>query len=206
MARAGSQLVARIPYPAPLPWLQYYEHLVNAHPVNRTALREIEASAFAVCLDDSAPTDHVSQTRGLLHGDGMNRWYDKNLQFIVCENGKAGFMGEVRATHTHHQAMPAALGMTSVDAPPLPFHSTQHSAMDGSPTSHMINWVLHGYVAASFLHLALHCSHGCPAHNRARCCAGSRMASSPSGPEPPRVPFRRLTSSRSTCQMQSPLM
>lgn len=68
---------------------------MGAHPVNRTSLREIEASAFAVCLDDNAPTDHLSQTRGLLHGDGMNRWYDKNLEFIVCENGKAGFMGEV---------------------------------------------------------------------------------------------------------------
>jgi hypothetical protein len=33
--------------------------------------------------------------RALLHGTGHNRWYDKTMQFIVFENGKAGFLGEV---------------------------------------------------------------------------------------------------------------
>lgn len=26
----------------------------------------------------------------MLHSDGHNRWFDKSIQLIVCENGKAG--------------------------------------------------------------------------------------------------------------------
>ncbi len=37
----------------------------------------------------------VQIARGLLHGTGHNRWYDKTMQFIVFENGQAGFLGEV---------------------------------------------------------------------------------------------------------------
>ena len=31
------------------------------------------------------------------HGDGRNRYFDKSVQFIVCDNGKAGFNAEVGA-------------------------------------------------------------------------------------------------------------
>lgn len=72
----------------------YYERLLNAHPANATTLREIQASVFAVCLDDSAPGCPTSQARALLHGDGENRWFDKTSQFIVFSDGRAGFMGE----------------------------------------------------------------------------------------------------------------
>lgn len=33
-------------------------------------------------------------SRACWHGDGRNRFFDKPLQFIVFDNGKAGFMGE----------------------------------------------------------------------------------------------------------------
>lgn len=49
---------------------------------------------FAVCLDDTAPLTRDEVGRALWHGDGKNRWYDKTMQFIVFENGKAGFLGE----------------------------------------------------------------------------------------------------------------
>jgi carnitine O-acetyltransferase len=26
----------------------------------------------------------------MLHSNGHNRWFDKSIQLIVCENGKAG--------------------------------------------------------------------------------------------------------------------
>ena len=38
------------------------------------------------------------------HGDGKNRFFDKSMQFIVFDNGKAGFNGEhsnMEATITH---------------------------------------------------------------------------------------------------------
>lgn len=35
--------------------------------------------------------------RNLWHGNGENRFFDKSLQFVVTENGKAGMIGEVGA-------------------------------------------------------------------------------------------------------------
>ncbi len=54
----------------------------------------IETALFAVCLDDSEPDDISDVSRIMLHGDGRNRWYDKNFQYIVCRNGKAGILTE----------------------------------------------------------------------------------------------------------------
>lgn len=82
----------------------YHETLCNAHPVNKSTLQEIQAATFAVCLDDTSPSDEVSISRGFLHGDGQNRWYDKHLQYIVYANGVAGFMGE----HSAMDGMPTA--------------------------------------------------------------------------------------------------
>ena len=51
---------------------------------------------MSVCLLMCEWRSTVQQTaRALLHGTGHNRWYDKTMQFIVFENGKAGFLGEV---------------------------------------------------------------------------------------------------------------
>ncbi|CEI91232.1 Putative Carnitine O-acetyltransferase [Rhizopus microsporus] len=54
----------------------------------------IESSDFVICLDDSKPVTRDEGSRACWHGDGRNRFFDKPLQFIVFENGKAGFMGE----------------------------------------------------------------------------------------------------------------
>ena len=47
-----------------------------------------------VCLDDSAPVTLEERAHTYWHGDGRNRFYDKPLQFVVCDNAAAGFMGE----------------------------------------------------------------------------------------------------------------
>jgi carnitine O-acetyltransferase len=54
----------------------------------------IESASFIVCLDDTAPVTLEERAHQYWHGDGQNRFYDKPLQFIVNENGTAGFMGE----------------------------------------------------------------------------------------------------------------
>lgn len=78
--------------------------LLAAHASNADALREIESASFVVCLDDASPITMEERAHAYWHGDGANRWYDKPLQFIVNDNGTAGFMGEhsmMDGTPTH---------------------------------------------------------------------------------------------------------
>ncbi len=57
-------------------------------------MQKLESSVLLLCLDDTAPVTREEAGRALWHGDGRNRWFDKSLQLIVFENGKAGFNGE----------------------------------------------------------------------------------------------------------------
>lgn len=74
-------------------WAKTRELLMEER-YNRESLDIIERAAFVVCLDDSSPITRNDFSRQLWHGDGRNRFFDKALQFIVFDNGKAGFMGE----------------------------------------------------------------------------------------------------------------
>ncbi|KAK4522056.1 uncharacterized protein ATC70_004595 [Mucor velutinosus] len=75
-------------------WTEYRERLVAANPDNARYLEKVESSDFVICLDDQKPVTRDEGSRACWHGDGRNRFFDKPLQFIVYENGKAGFMGE----------------------------------------------------------------------------------------------------------------
>lgn len=71
---------------------------------NAASIDVIERSAFIVCLDDTNPVTKDEISRACWHGEGRNRYFDKALQFIVFDNGKAGFNGEhsmMDATPTH---------------------------------------------------------------------------------------------------------
>lgn len=79
-------------------------NLLSASRLNELSLKEIESSAFIVCLDTASPITLEERSRAYWHGDGSNRWYDKPCQFIVNDNGTAGFMGEhslMDGTPTH---------------------------------------------------------------------------------------------------------
>ncbi|KAI2635393.1 acyltransferase ChoActase/COT/CPT [Xylaria nigripes] len=85
-------------------WTDARKLLLDASPKNAVALQAIEASSFIVCLDDASPVTLEERAHQYWHGDGQNRWYDKPLQFIVNDNGTAGFMGEhsmMDGTPTH---------------------------------------------------------------------------------------------------------
>jgi carnitine O-acetyltransferase len=80
--------------------------------LNKQTLDIIESAAFVVCLDESKPVTKEERNLAILivdsvecwHGDGRNRFFDKSMQFIVFDNGKAGFNGEhsnMEATITH---------------------------------------------------------------------------------------------------------
>ncbi|RCH98378.1 hypothetical protein CU098_007392 [Rhizopus stolonifer] len=63
---------------------------------NAKSLKNIDDSIFVFCLDDySSPLDIDLSHRNIFHGrNGRNRWFDKALQFIVENNGRAGINGE----------------------------------------------------------------------------------------------------------------
>jgi Choline/Carnitine o-acyltransferase len=64
---------------------------------NASNFDNIDASLFALCLDDYASgLDLDKSHRNLFHGQkARNRWFDKAMQFIVENNGRAGVNGEV---------------------------------------------------------------------------------------------------------------
>jgi len=85
-------------------WTDARATLLAADGRNKASVEAIESAAFLVCLDDAAPVTLEERAHQYWHGDGMNRWFDKPLQFIVCDNGTAGFMGEhsmMDGTPTH---------------------------------------------------------------------------------------------------------
>ncbi|KAI8838924.1 acyltransferase ChoActase/COT/CPT [Chytridium lagenaria] len=73
-------------------WTKLREQLIAASPVNKQSLDAIETGVFVLCLDNTSPV--TIDEPFLLAWDGRNRFFDKSLQFIVFENGKAGFNGE----------------------------------------------------------------------------------------------------------------
>ncbi|KAJ2225730.1 Carnitine O-acetyltransferase mitochondrial [Coemansia sp. RSA 485] len=75
-------------------WADNYKLLRDAAPENAATLERLQSAAFLVCLDSSKPVTREEIHRVFWHGDGANRWFDKSLQFIVCDNGRAGFLGE----------------------------------------------------------------------------------------------------------------
>ncbi|KAJ5325456.1 uncharacterized protein N7506_008558 [Penicillium brevicompactum] len=85
-------------------WTAARKTLVAADAANELALQDIESAGFVICLDDAKPVTLAERAEQYWHGDGSNRWFDKPLQFIINDNGSAGFMGEhsmMDGTPTH---------------------------------------------------------------------------------------------------------
>ena len=61
--------------------------MIETSDQNKASIHTIEAAAFIVCLDDARPENPQERFSQFIYGDGSNRWYDKSLQFVVCENG-----------------------------------------------------------------------------------------------------------------------
>ncbi|TPX73234.1 hypothetical protein CcCBS67573_g05486 [Chytriomyces confervae] len=75
-------------------WTFARNALLDESDKNRASLDVIERAAFVVCLDDSSPVTYEDRARACWVGDGKNRFFDKSIQFVVFENGAAGFNGE----------------------------------------------------------------------------------------------------------------
>jgi len=78
-------------------YLASYNHLLKLSPENRKNMKDVEGALFCVALDDySIPGDLSQWHRQIFHGGSncRNRFIDKEIQFVVSNNGRAGNMGE----------------------------------------------------------------------------------------------------------------
>jgi carnitine O-acetyltransferase len=64
------------------------------HTSKQESLDIIQTSTMVVCLDDVSPVTDEDKARNIWHGNGSNRFFDKAIQYVVAENGEAGFCGE----------------------------------------------------------------------------------------------------------------
>ncbi|CAJ0634490.1 14502_t:CDS:10 [Entrophospora sp. SA101] len=85
-------------------WTDFRNLLLKANPKHEEMLKKIESSAFVLCLDDTKPVTLEEISHSCWVGDGRNRFFDKSLQFIIFDNGRAGFNGE----HSSMDGMPTS--------------------------------------------------------------------------------------------------
>lgn len=96
----GEELLASLTAWNRTKWAEVRNTLFNKG-INRVSLHTIETAAFILSLDDEAyetdihkeaALDHFGKS--LLHGNGHNRWFDKNFNLCVGTNGRLGFNAE----------------------------------------------------------------------------------------------------------------
>ena len=75
-------------------WFSNYKKLNKISIINKINFEDIFRSSFVLCLDDCLPNTIEANSRNCWHGNGLNRWFDKPLQFFVTKNGSSGFLGE----------------------------------------------------------------------------------------------------------------
>ncbi|ESP01146.1 hypothetical protein LOTGIDRAFT_225472 [Lottia gigantea] len=68
-------------------WATVRTQLINAG--NEVALELVDSAVFTLILDDDKPTDPNAVSRSFLHGDGINRWFDKSFSLIINKAGTA---------------------------------------------------------------------------------------------------------------------
>ncbi|XP_054835962.1 carnitine O-palmitoyltransferase 2, mitochondrial isoform X2 [Eublepharis macularius] len=56
---------------------------------NEQALRKVDSAIFCLCFDDSPIEDLIQLSHTMLHGNGINRWYDKSFNLILTKDGTA---------------------------------------------------------------------------------------------------------------------
>ncbi len=75
-------------------WAVLRAKVISVSTENPALIDMIEAAALVVCLDDESPKTPSQRCNQLLLGNPANRWSDKSLQFVVCQNGVSGYVCE----------------------------------------------------------------------------------------------------------------
>lgn len=69
--------------------------LIDSSTEAKQAITDVESSCFVLCLDSAKPQTIEEEAAQVWYGDwGLNRWYDKPVQFTVNGNGNSGYIGE----------------------------------------------------------------------------------------------------------------
>lgn len=96
----GEELLASLTAWNRTKWAEARNTLFNKG-INRVSLHTIETAAFILTLDDEAYETDIHKVgaldhfgKSLLHGNGHNRWFDKNFNLCVGTNGRLGFNAE----------------------------------------------------------------------------------------------------------------
>jgi Choline/Carnitine o-acyltransferase len=78
-------------------WYNAHVHLSKLSKENVKSFKEIESALFAVCLDDTGVRKNIDESHlKFFHNrDASNRWFDKSIQLIISNSGRAGLNGEV---------------------------------------------------------------------------------------------------------------
>lgn len=75
-------------------WRKVHHELAK-NPLSKDSLSTIHKASYLLALDlDDQPISLEEKSRNAWHGDGINRFFDKFVQFFVCGNGSSGFLGE----------------------------------------------------------------------------------------------------------------
>ncbi len=133
-------------------WADMRERLIKSN--NKPVLEQIEAASFVVCLDDATPVTLHERAWQYWVGDGMNRWFDKPLQFIVNENGTSGFNGEhsmMDGTPTH-RLNDTVMNWIFNEKLDLDNTSTRSDIPDPTPLRFHLNGENHADVALATTH------------------------------------------------------
>jgi len=62
--------------------------LLEKNPTNKTSLQTIDKALFVVCLDDWESNSQEFIHHQFLHGNGVNRNFDKSLSLLVSKDGR----------------------------------------------------------------------------------------------------------------------
>ncbi|XP_078526636.1 carnitine O-palmitoyltransferase 2, mitochondrial [Lissotriton helveticus] len=54
---------------------------------NAEALKKVDSAVFCLCLDDFPIKDANHLSHNMLHGTGVNRWFDKSFSLIMASDG-----------------------------------------------------------------------------------------------------------------------
>ncbi|KAF5549198.1 polyketide synthase [Fusarium mexicanum] len=91
-------------------WAKIRETLLELNSQNLEYFSVLDSAMFVLCLDSASPETPDEIARHGYIGDGINRWFDKLLQFYVSANGRSGML-------------------------------TEHSILDGTTATRLLEWI-----------------------------------------------------------------